>query len=52
MTEVQKLRSLAKLLAPTRLGSDEAMARFDAILGRLGDLLPLGEFEAFCEQVA
>lgn len=52
MTEVQKLRSLAKLFAPTRSGSNEAMNRFDAILDRLGELLPIDQFEAFCEEVA
>lgn len=51
MTEVQKLRCLAKLIAPTASGSNEGMAKLDGILDRLGELLPLGEFEAFCESI-
>ena len=51
MTEVQKLRCLAKLVAPTASGSNEGMATLDSILDRLGELLPIGDFEAFCEAI-
>jgi hypothetical protein len=48
MTETQTLRALAKLIAPTRSGSNEAMDRIDAILTRLSELMALDDFEAFC----
>jgi hypothetical protein len=51
MTEVQKLRSLAKLMASTGFNTPEAYQRYDQILDRLGDLLPLDQFEAFCQEL-
>lgn len=51
MSEVQRLKVLALLIAPTRSSSNEAMNRLDSILDRLGDLLPIDEFEAFAERV-
>lgn len=48
MTEIQTLRFKAKLMAPTAHGNNEAMAKLDALLDRLGELLPLDQFEALC----
>lgn len=47
ITEAQRLRLLAKLLAPTFSGSNEAMAKMDDTLDRLSQLIPLDEFEDF-----